>query len=102
MTNDMTNDSPLLKQLEQLKRKFGPREAKKIEAALQRLPNVKLRDPDLLIRLHETLLFLRAYPQTPAIARAAETQLQAFAKRGSFLRNNDFDLWPFDNPAVSG
>jgi hypothetical protein len=95
-------DSPLLKQLEQLKRNFGPREAKKIEAALKRLSNVKLRDADLLIRLHETLLFLRAYPQTPAIARAAETQLQTFAKRVSFLRNKDADLSPLDNPEVSG
>jgi hypothetical protein len=95
-------DSPLLKQLEQLKRNFGPREAKKIEAALKRLSNVKLRDADLLIRLHETLLFLRAYPQTPAIARATETQLQTFAKRVSFLRNKDADLSPLDNPEVSG
>ncbi len=102
MTNDMTNDSPLLKQFEQLKRKFGPREAKKIEAALKRLPNVKLHDAGLLIRLHETLLFLRTYPQTPAIARAAETQLQAFAKRVSYLRNKDADLSPLDNPEVSG
>jgi hypothetical protein len=98
----MTNDSRLLKQLEQLKRKVGPREAKKIEATLKLLPNVKPRDAGLLVRLHETLLFLRAYPQTPAIARAAETQLRAFAKRVAFLRNQDADLSPLDNPEVSG
>ncbi len=58
------NINTLLDQLAELKHQFGPREPNKILTVLKRLAQRKLADAESLIRFHETLLFLRAYPQT--------------------------------------
>src|SRR6266404_3839953 len=48
-------------QLEESKRRFGDNEAKAL-SALSKLAKSKIADAESLIRLHEALLFLRAYP----------------------------------------
>ena len=51
-----------------------------------------------LIRLHETLLFLRAYPLSERVARLADGILFSFAER--FPPDADPD--PYEAPEVSG
>ena len=55
-----------------------------------------------MIRFHEILLFLRAYPHTPAIRQLAEELLASFHKRVAGLRASGADLSAFADPPVSG
>lgn len=55
-----------------------------------------------LIRLHEALLFLRAYPHDRATLRATDAQLSRFARRVEGLAASGGELEPFDRPEVSG
>ena len=61
------------------------------------MARARLREPADLIRLHETALFLRAYPQSPRVLRLADEILFSFGER---LRNLDQE--PFEDPAISG
>lgn len=92
----------LLDQLEQLKSRFGSREHRKIEQVLARLSRQKLADVEALIRFHEILLFLKAYPQSARIRQLAESELRNFASRAKALRAAEVDLSALDNPEVSG
>ena len=92
----------VLDQLDQLKTRFGPKEAKKVEDLLRRLSRQKFRETDSLIRYHELLLFVRAYPQSERVMHAAEKELRYFAKRVEFLRQQDIDASPLEHPQVSG
>lgn len=92
----------LLDQLEQLKSRFGSREHRKIEQVLARLSRQKLADVEALIRFHEILLFLKAYPQSARIRQLAESELRNFASRVKALRAAEVDLSALDNPEVSG
>src|SRR5437660_5116686 len=62
----------------------------------------RLTDADSLIRWHENLLFLRAYPQSAPILKQVEKILKTFEKRVSELRDAEVDLSPLDDPEVSG
>ena len=92
----------MLEQLDELKTKFGPAEAKRVLALLRRLSRQKFRDTDSLLRYHELLLFVRAYPHSSAIMRAAENELNGFAKRVAWLSDQDVDISPLEHPEVSG
>jgi len=74
----------LLDQLDELKTEFTPAGARRVERLLAQLSRKKLNDIDSLVRYHELLLFLRAYPHNSSIARAAENELRGFANRVSF------------------
>ncbi|HEX5964937.1 MAG TPA: hypothetical protein VFY51_03370 [Pyrinomonadaceae bacterium] len=92
----------MLDQLDQLKTKFGPGDAKQVEALLRRLSRTRFRDTDLLIRYHELLLFVRAYPHNAAVMRGAEKELRAFAQRVAWLSEQGTDVDPLEHPEVSG
>jgi hypothetical protein len=92
----------LLDQLDELKSRFGSREYSTVERILTRISKQELADPEALIRFHEILLFLSAYPQTARLRQLAEAQLRSFAKRVDALRAAEVDLWTFDNPEISG
>jgi hypothetical protein len=94
--------SRLLDQLDELKRQFGAREAQATERALSRLVQHKFSDANSLIRLHEILLFIRAYPHTAEILRQVERSLASFGDRVKLLRQMEADLSPLDSPEVSG
>ena len=91
-----------LNQLDKLKTEFGPKQAKRVQALLGRLSRRTFHDPDELVRFHELLLFLRAYPHNASVARLAEAQLRNFPKRISLLRDQDIDLTSLEHPEVSG
>jgi hypothetical protein len=69
---------------------------------LQKLSRQKIRDTETLIRYHEQLLFARAYPESAAVARLAETELRGFSKRVASLREQDVDVSVLEHPEVSG
>jgi hypothetical protein len=87
----------VLDQLIRCKGAFGRDAVSRTEALLERLAHTRLRTSADLIRLHETALFLRAYPQNPRVARLAERILSSFAERMGGI-----DPQPFDDPEISG
>src|ERR1051325_8364803 len=91
----------LLDELEDAKRHFGSRDDK-ILSALGGLSKPRLTDADSLIRLHESLLFLRAYPPNARVLKQVEQMLKTFGKRVARLRDAAADLSAFDDPEVSG
>jgi len=69
---------------------------------LNRLDAVRFPDPSTLIRFHEALLFLRAFPQGPAVVRLAERILNSFHKKVEALREAGADMDAFEPIEVSG
>jgi len=60
------------------------------------------RNAESLLRFHEAVLFLRAYPHDRSTERRAERILSRFADRVEALARSGADLGPFDRPEVSG
>jgi hypothetical protein len=87
----------MLDRLDQWKRNFGGPEKGELERLLERVSRARFRTAEELIRLHETLLFLRAYPRTPAVAHLADEILAGFADRVAAV-----DPDAFEDPEVSG
>ncbi|MCM3903030.1 MAG: hypothetical protein ND866_15085 [Pyrinomonadaceae bacterium] len=83
-------------------RRFGPGEDKRVERILVRLTSRKFDDAEALIRFHESLLFLRAYPHSPRILRIVERELASFAERVELLENIGCDTSAFLHPDISG
>jgi hypothetical protein len=92
----------LLDQLDVAKRRFGPREHLSSERILASLAQKRFRDAEALIRFHEILLFLRAYPQSARLVKVSEDLLRTFVPRIKSLREADADLSPLDDAEVSG
>ncbi len=92
----------LLSELEASRYRFGRRETARVVKLLNRLDAARFSDPTSLIRLHETLLFLRAFPQGPAVVRATERILNRFHKKLEALRQAGVDMDDFDTFEVSG
>lgn len=86
-----------LDHLEQMKGRFGPDAAARTLHLLNQLNRARFRDPSTLIRFHEVVLYLRAYPQSRDVVHAADEILFSFAGR---LRGLDRD--PFEDPEISG
>jgi hypothetical protein len=95
------NSKRLLADLEDRIRRFGDGDAK-ILRALAALSKAKFADAGELIRFHETLLFLCAYPPTAKVLKQVQAILKTFEQRVSQLRETDADLSPLDDPEVSG
>jgi hypothetical protein len=80
-----------------MKGQFGPGAAHTTVALLERFQSARLRDPADLIRFHEIVLFLRAYPQSPRVLHLTDKILFSFAGRLSRM-----DRDPFEDPEISG
>jgi hypothetical protein len=76
---------------------FGADAARSVARLLERLDRTRITQPADLIVLHETVLYLRAYPQSPRVLHLAEKLLRSFPER---LRGMDPD--EFTDPEVSG
>jgi hypothetical protein len=70
-----------LRELENLVRVFGATAAARKLALLDALARTRLAGPAQVLRLHEALCFLRAYPDNPRVLRTVEDMLAAFDKR---------------------
>jgi len=88
----------LLARLEEWKSRFGAPDVRPLHQLLTDIAGHGLPDAGSLIRLHECLLFLRAYPADALVMRLADAALAGFAQRVAELR----DLSEFEDPAVSG
>jgi hypothetical protein len=76
-----TRAAQLLEQLDSLKLTFSASSGERIERLLKRLERESVTDAESLITLHESLLFLRAYPQSATIVDKTESLLRAFSQR---------------------
>lgn len=87
----------LVKYLEEAKRRFGPGEAERTEALLDEVSRTQFAGADDLMRLHEALLFHRAYPKSEGVLRRAEELLAFFGERTTGV-----DDEALGEPEVSG
>jgi hypothetical protein len=77
----------------------GAREAERRLRAVSRLDP---RGPEELIRLHEAVLFLRAYPHGPRVLRLSDRILARLGERAAALSRSDADTSAFDATEVAG
>jgi hypothetical protein len=91
-----------LDRLDAWKTNFGQGDTRLLEELLAAAAVWRLRTPAELIRFHETLLFLRAYPRSPRVARLADQLLFRFAGRIQRLQSAGADMEALEAPEVSG
>ncbi len=91
-----------LTQLEASRYSFGRNEAASVVKQLNRLNAARFPDSASLIRFHEALLFLRAFPQAPSVLRATERILNSFHRKVEALRQAGADMDDFEPIEVSG
>ena len=91
-----------LKQLESMKREYGPDCDRKCEQVLASLEGTKFADAESLVRFHDALLFLRAFPQSAAVVRRAEKLLATIEPQVVKLCKSPDDEQALDDEAVSG
>ena len=92
----------LLDRLDAWKADFGQGDTGRLEKLLTAAAKWRLGTPAEAIRFHETLLFLRAYPRSPRVARLADQLLFRFADRIARMPSAGADMEPFEAPEVSG
>jgi len=92
----------ILHQLDELKKRFDPGAVSTTEKALARLERHKFNDAETLVRYHELLLFLRAYPSFSKVAAITEKELASFPRRVDALRAGEVDLATIETPEISG
>jgi len=91
-----------LARLEESRLRFGRGEASRVTRLLASLSRRHFPDPRSLIRFHEALLFLRAFPQGPAVVARTERLLNSFHKRVEELRASGADLSAFNTFETCG
>ena len=91
-----------LEQLDALKTQFGSRPARSIAIALRRLDRVNVDDAGSLLRLHELLLFIRAYPHNASVLKLADAALRSIPRKLSRLLDIGVDLAELVHPDSSG
>ncbi|HEX8137178.1 MAG TPA: hypothetical protein VF544_06270 [Pyrinomonadaceae bacterium] len=92
----------LLDRLDDVKRRAGRPGSEQTVKLLAALEKRRLPEADSLIRFHEILLFLRAYPQSPVVLRKAERALISFPRRIEAFGRAGGDLLAFEAPEISG
>ena len=75
-----------LQRIDELKNAYGGDAAARKLAALSELEGQRLRRAAAVLRLHEFLCFLRAYPDNRAVLDAAERMLARFERRPDLRR----------------
>ena len=92
----------LLANLESARNQFGRGAAASVESLLKQITRHELHDAKSLIRFHESLLFLRAFPQSASLVRRIESLLDGFHDRVERLRALGSDMSVFDEFDTSG
>jgi hypothetical protein len=98
-----------ISELEACRYRFGRHEAARVVKLLKALDAARFDDSASLIRFHEALLFLRAFPQAPSVVRATErilnkfhTKIEALRKAGGDMSGAEMDDDDFDTYEFSG
>ena len=76
----MSLEASLLAQLDECKGLFAPEAARRTKKLLKQIRGIRFESAAALIHLHETLLFLRAYPQSAEVVRLCDAVLFDFAR----------------------
>ncbi|HZW94349.1 MAG TPA: hypothetical protein VFF64_15470 [Candidatus Eremiobacteraceae bacterium] len=99
-----TSNEPnhLLTQLEAAKSRFDPGHPTIVAKLLAGISRLQLTDPHQLIRFHECLLFLRAFPHAVSQIARVENLLNTFHQRVDKLRVANGDMSVFDDFDTSG
>jgi hypothetical protein len=84
-----TRPATLLRRLEATRLEYGPGRAAAKLAWLERLARTRLASARQVLRLHEHLCFVRAYPDSRAVLARVERMLAGFARRGDLRRHRD-------------
>jgi hypothetical protein len=92
----------LLTSFEACKSRFARGAATGTRVLLDQLSRQNFLDAKSLIRFHETLLFLRAFPQSAALVPKIENLLNTFHERIENLRELGVDMSAFDDFDTSG
>ena len=92
----------LLTRLEQCRYRFGTGDGTRVVRLLSQLGRQYFADVPSLIRFHESLLFLRAFPHDLRVVRKSEKLLRSFAPRVERLQQAGADMAQFDPLEVSG
>ena len=92
----------LLTRLETAKNKFGRGAAAETKALLGQISARDFKDAHALLRFHEALLFLRAFPQARSLVSPIERLLNTFQQRIGKIRELDHDMSVFDDFDTSG
>ena len=91
-----------LSQLEAMRQCYGPGCATRTERLLESFIAIRFRDAESLIRFHDVVLFLRAFPQSSRVVELAEQLLAQVARQVKQLRTSGTDMEIFDPEEVSG
>jgi hypothetical protein len=91
-----------LSNLESLRYSFDSSVAAQVLKLLTKLSSARFPDPASLIRFHEALMFLRAFPHSPAVLSTTERLLSTFHKKVKVLRDAAADMDAFDTFEVGG
>jgi hypothetical protein len=92
----------ILAELENLRYCFGRHDAARVAKTLARARAAHYDDIPSLIRFHEALLVLRAFPPSSAVLRRTKQILNTFWQRVERLRKAGADMDDFDPLEVSG
>src|SRR5215469_4108220 len=92
----------LLDELERCRYRFGRAEAARVSNLLKRAEATTFRDVASLIRFHEVLMVLRAFPPSVQVLRRCEWLLNSFWRRVERSRAAGADMDEFDPLEVSG
>jgi hypothetical protein len=102
MPHTSRDPNQLLSQLEAAKAFFDAPHAALIANLLTQLSKLQLDDPRHLVRFHESLLFLRAFPHAPSLVPRIEHLLNTFHQRIENFRAANAGMSPFDDFDTSG
>ena len=94
-----------LSSLEAARYSFRRSASTQVLKLLGALDTARFADSSSLIRFHEVLLFLRAFPHGPSVVRKTEVLLNQFSQRVAELRERGVDLssWDtFESAGVAG
>lgn len=91
-----------LLELETSKLSYGSGAASRIEKLLASLRAVQFDDAESLIRFHDALLFLRAFPQSRKVAHLADDLLAGIMHQVERLQASGVDMERFDDEESSG
>ncbi|MCL4221963.1 MAG: hypothetical protein KJZ65_11420 [Phycisphaerales bacterium] len=86
----MPDIARLLKELEDLRNRCGRDVAPRKIVLIKTFSRSRLRRPEQVLRLHEALCFIRAYPDSPAVLQTAEAALRRFEQRPDFRNHRAF------------
>jgi hypothetical protein len=96
------NPDELLDELEGAKGRFGRGQVAHVAKVIGQLSRVQFDDLRELIRFHECLLFLRAFPQGALVVARVESALKSFRARVERLAAANADMSVFDDFDTSG